>query len=127
MNDKDDPLPPQEFFKNFDIKEAWEDLKDEFRFGTAKTKATSTAKLIGKSLWNVGLHVVRNAPAHIEKAKESMEREAAAQEAKKLSFDKKSNSALVDIVKNGSIDSERKIAYDILRARKMAHEAQKNG
>ncbi len=66
--DHDDQLPPREFFTEFKLNDAWEETKDEFRHGTVKSKATSSAKLIGKSLWNIGLSVAKNLPEHLEKA-----------------------------------------------------------
>lgn len=126
MNDQDDPLPSQEFFKSFDLGEAFQDVKDEFRFGSAKTKVSSAAKLLGKSLWNVGLGVAKNLPAHIEKNKQNMAKDAAARERKKLSFERKSNAELIALVKDGTEDDERKIAYDVLRHRKIQCDAQKS-
>jgi hypothetical protein len=125
-NDQDDPLPQNEFFSSFELDKAWDDVKTEFRQGTVTTKATATAKLLGKSLWNAGLHIAKNAPAYIEKAKAGLEKDAEDQEKKKLVFERKSNSDLVDIAKNGSNDIERRIAFNILKTRKAEHDAQKN-
>lgn len=125
-NDQDDPLPQKEFFSSFELDKAWDDVKTEFRQGTVTTKATSTAKLLGKSLWNAGLHIAKNAPAYIEKAKVGLEKDAEDREKKKLVFERKSNSDLVDIAKNGSDDTERRIAFNILKVRKAEHDAQKN-
>lgn len=126
MNDQDDPLPSQDFFSSFSLKDAWEDVKGEFQSGTAKSKATSTAKLLGKTLWNVGLHVAKNAPAHLAKAKESMEREKAEQEQRKRSLERKSNAELIEIVKTGGDDPDRRLAYGILKERKEAYERTQN-
>lgn len=125
MQDHDDQLPPQEFFKTFDLKNAWGEVKDEFQHGTVKTKATASAKLIGKSLWNAGLNIARNLPEHLEKAKAGIEKQNEEREKKKLSYERKSNGELYDIAKNGSDDVERRIAYDILKVRKAEHDANK--
>ncbi len=125
-NDQDDPLPQKEFFSSFKLDKAWDDVKTEFRQGTVATKATSTAKLLGKSLWNAGLHMAKNAPAYLEKAKAGLEEEAEKREQKKAIFERKSNSDLVDIAKNGSNDTERRIAFNILKIRKAEHDAQKD-
>ncbi len=125
MQDQDDQLPPQEFFREFDLKGAWNEVKDEFQNGTVKTKATSSAKLIGKSLWNAGLNIARNLPEHLEKAKAGIEKQNEEREKKKLSYERKSNGELYDIAKNGSDDVERRIAYDILKVRKAEHDANK--
>lgn len=125
-NDQDDPLPQKEFFSSFKLDKAWDDVKTEFRKGTVTTKATSTAKLLGKTLWNAGLHIAKNAPAYVEKAKAGLEKDAEDSEKKKLFFERKSNSDLVDIAKNGSDDIERRIAFNILKTRKAEYDAQKN-
>jgi len=122
MNDQDDPLPSQEFFSSFSLKDAWEDMKGEFQSGTTKSKATATAKLLGKTLWNVGRHVAKNAPAHLAKAKESLEREKAEQEQRKRGLARKSNAELIEIVKADGDDLERRLAYSILKERKEANE-----
>lgn len=125
-NDQDDPLPQNEFFSSFELDKAWDDVKTEFRQGTVATKATATAKLLGKSLWNAGLHIAKNAPAYLEKAKAGLEKDAEERENKKIFFESKSNSDLVGIAKNGSDDVERRIAFNILKTRKAEYDAQKN-
>lgn len=125
-NDQDDPLPQKEFFSSFELDKAWNDVKTEFRQGTVATKATSTAKLLGKSLWNAGLHIAKNAPAYLEKAKAGLEEDAEKREQKKAVFERKSNLDLVDIAKNGSDDTERRIAFNILKVRKAEHDAKKD-
>lgn len=125
MHDQNDQLPPQEFFTEFKLDEAWEEVKDEFRYGTVKSKAASSAKLIGKSLWNLGLNVAKNLPEHLEKAKAGIEKQNEERERKKQIFERKLNGELYDIAKNGSDDVERRIAYDILKVRKAEHDAKK--
>ena len=124
MSDQDDPLPSTEFFKSFHLGDAWDDVKDEFRFGTTKTKAASAAKFLGKSLWNAGLNIAKNAPAYLEKEKERIAKEAAVSERKKAEFSHRSNADLIAVVKRSTEDSERRIAYDILKQRKEKHDAQ---
>lgn len=125
MQDQDDQLPPREFFLEFKLSDAWDEVKDEFRYGTAKSKAASSAKLIGKSLWNFGLSVARNLPEHLEKAKADLERQHDEHKRKKQIFECKSNRELYDIVRDGTNDVERRIAYDILKVRKAEHDAKK--
>jgi hypothetical protein len=121
-NQEDSP-PDRDFFRDYDLDGAWEELKTEFREGTTKTKAKSTAKLFGKSLWNAGLYVAKNAPALLEKEKTRLEKEAGDRDNKKILFEQKSNAELIDIVKNGSDDTDRKIAYAILKSRKAERDA----
>ena len=123
--DHDDQLPPREFFTEFKLNDAWEETKDEFRHGTVKSKATSSAKLIGKSLWNIGLSVAKNLPEHLEKAKAGIEKQNEARDRKKQSFEHKLNGELYDIAKNGTNNLDRRVAYDILKARKAEHDAYK--
>ncbi len=125
MQNQDDQLPPQEFFADFKLNDAWEEVKDEFQYGTVKSKATSSAKLIGKSLWNLGLNVAKNFPEHLEKAKGGIEKQNEAREKKKQVFERKLNGELYDIAKNSSDNMERRIAHDILKVRKAEHDAKK--
>lgn len=125
MQDQDDQLPPQEFFREFDLKDAWGEVKDEFQHGTVRSKAASSAKLLGKSLWNAGLSIAKNLPEHLEKAKANIEKQNEEREKKKLIYEHKSSGELYDIAKNGSDDIERRIAYDILKVRKAEHDAKK--
>lgn len=125
MQDQDDQLPPREFFTEFKLDEAWEEVKDEFRYGTIKTKAVSSAKLVGKSLWNAGLNFAKNLPEHLEKAKANIEKQNEELERKKEVFERKSNGELYEIAKSGDDDVERRIAYNILKIRKAEHDAKK--
>jgi len=120
--DQEDPLPQKEFFSSFELDKAWDEVKTEFRHGTVATKATSTVKLLGKALWNTGLHIAKNAPAYIERTKAGLEKEAEGRENKKIVFEGKSNSELVNIARNGSDDIERRIAFNILKDRKAAYD-----
>ncbi|WP_312594203.1 hypothetical protein [Stutzerimonas nitrititolerans] len=126
MQDQDDQLTPPEFFKSFDLKEAWNEAKDEFQFGTVKSKASSGAKLLGKSLWNAGLSIAKNLPEHLEKAKASIEKQNEDREKKKQVFERKSNGELYNTAKNGGDDAERRMAFDILKARKAEHDAKQS-
>lgn len=123
--DHDDQLPPREFFTEFKLSDAWDETKDEFRHGTVKSKATSSAKLIGKSLWNLGLHVAKNLPEQLEKARADIEQKNEAREKTKETFERKSNGELYEIAKNSGDNLERRVAYDILRVRKAEHDANK--
>lgn len=109
----------------YDLKRAWDEVKDEFQTGTTKSKAASGAKLVGKSLWNAGVHIARNLPEAMEKSKARAEKQHDERESKKLTYELKSNGELYDIYKNGSDDAERRIAYDILKVRKAEHDANK--
>jgi len=123
--DHDDQPPPREFFTEFKLCDAWDETKDEFRHGTVKSKATSSAKLIGKSLWNLGLHVAKNLPDQLEKARADIEQKNEAREKTKEIFERKLNGELYEIAKNSGDNVERRVAYDILRARKAEHDANK--
>ncbi|BFN27506.1 hypothetical protein PSCT_03074 [Pseudomonas sp. SCT] len=123
--DHDDQLPPREFFTEFKLSDAWDETKDEFRYGTVKSKATSSAKLIGKSLWNLGLHVAKNLPEQLEKARADIEKKNEARMKTKEIFERKLNGELYEIAKNSGDNVERRVAYDILRARKAEHDANK--
>lgn len=126
MQDQDDQLPPKEFFTEFELGDAWSEVKNEFQTGTVKSKAASSAKLIGKSLWNLGLNIAKNLPEHLEKAAASAEKQNNERDRRKALFDRKSNQELYDIAKSNGNDSDRRIAYEILRARKAEHDALKN-
>lgn len=121
-----DDQPSPELLKGFDLKKAWEEVKADYSSGSGKDKAASTAKLLGKSLWNAGLHIVKNAPAQLEKMKEDAEKNRARLEKLEQQLQSKSNAVLIDTVKNGKDDDKRRIAYKILKARKEAMEAESN-
>lgn len=68
----------------FKIKEAFEDAKDSFAYGGSTEKLLSTAKLLGKSVANIGMltaelgaEVVKNLPeATGKKAQELLDKKA---------------------------------------------------
>jgi hypothetical protein len=68
----------------FKIKEAFEDAKDSFAYGSGTDKLSSTAKLLGKSVANIGMfaveigtEVVKNLPeATGKKAQELLDKNA---------------------------------------------------
>lgn len=123
--DQDNQQVDSSFFSSYDLSSAWEETKNEFAYGGLKDKAKSTAKLVGKSLWNTGLHIARNAPEQIKKATQQEQEKQARLENTKATFENMSNEALIQIVKSKRNDSERRLAYEIIKRRKAEYESQK--
>lgn len=123
--DQDDRQIDAGLFRSYDLSSAWAETKNEFAHGGFKDKAKSTAKLVGKSLWNTGLHIARNAPEQLKKAAQRAQEEQARLENTKAAFENMSNEALIQIVKSKKNDSERRCAYEILKRRKAEYESQK--
>jgi len=121
---EEENIQKKNFDFTFDLKEAWEEVKEDFSYGRKRDKAASAAKLFGKALSNFGVHLVKNAPAYAEKAKATVE---ASQENRRIlreKYQSKSNAELVAIVKDdgllGASEDERQSALAVLRERKEA-------
>ncbi|MGB5828486.1 MAG: hypothetical protein WBH22_18840 [Pseudomonas mandelii] len=106
----------------YDLGKAWNEVKDDFSHGSKTDKVASTAKLFGKALSNVGVHLMKNAPAYIEKAKTNLEETQNRREGLNSSYEKKKSSELFQIFKDdgvlGASEEERQVALKILKQRK---------
>jgi hypothetical protein len=67
--------PTKKTFTKFKLNEAWEEVKDEFQYGTLKSKAFSSTKLVGKSIWNLGLNASKTIPKQVNRLNEQYEKE----------------------------------------------------
>lgn len=124
MNDhQNEQSTDTSFFRSFDLAEVWKETKKEFVAGDIKGKALSVAKLLGKSTWNMGLHLARNAPEAAKKIAEEKQNKQVELEALRVSFESMSNEHLMEIAKSKQDISERRVAYDILKQRKSEYEA----
>lgn len=54
----------------FDLKAAWKELKNDFEIGSNKEKATSIAKLVGKTVFNTGARFIEETMKVSAEAKE---------------------------------------------------------
>lgn len=54
--------------------DAWKEVKDDFSHGTGMDRAASTAKLVGKGSFYMGVKFIQNLPDAIEKMKEKQAR-----------------------------------------------------
>ncbi|MBK5513707.1 hypothetical protein [Pseudomonas sp. TH15] len=50
--------------------DAWSEVKDDFSHGTGMARAASTAKLLGKGSFYLGVKFIQNLPHALEKIKE---------------------------------------------------------
>ena len=64
-------------FPYFKIKEAFDEMRSDFNYGDTVDKASSVAKLLGKTVANIGMlsaelgiEVIKSIPEHVEKSAE---------------------------------------------------------
>lgn len=97
----------------FKIKEAFNEARDSFSYGSGSDKLTSTAKLLSKSVANVGLlavefgvEVIKKAPEIVgEKAKEHLDKNSHAMTEEQITRAK-------EAVEKGKESRERRLAKE---------------
>jgi hypothetical protein len=76
MNDNENSQEKKLSIKFFNLGEAIKEVKDEFDYGTGADKVKSSAKLVGKTIFNAGLLAGKVGAAVIKHAPDVMARQA---------------------------------------------------
>jgi len=105
----------------YDLEEAWGETKSDFSFGSNKDKAASTAKLVGKTLFNTGIFAGKLGFKIIKELPQQIEKNQIRREETREKYEEKSDSELQRIIKSdgflGASLDEKAIAKTILRER----------
>lgn len=137
MPNNEDKTKPSELEKlndsYFDLGSAVDDLKVEFKKGDAADKARSSAKLVGKTVFNVGLfagklgwEAIKAAPKVLEHVgNEAGKRNVEIKEIH-AKFENLQDSELLEFVQSkgifGKTHTEKNVAFKILRSRGLSAE-----
>jgi aspartate/tyrosine/aromatic aminotransferase len=105
----------------FDIGKAWNEAKSDFSYGTKTDKAASSAKLVGKTLFNTGLYAGKLGIKFVKELPHQMEKMQMQREEMREKLESKTSPQLLSLIKGdgffGPSTDEKTIAKKILRER----------
>lgn len=117
-------MPDDKEIKNseyYDIGQAWQETKSEFSAGEVRSKATATAKLVGKTLFNTGLLAGKIGVKFAQELPYLIEKARGEREEIRAEYLKKTDADLLKIIRssggNEASSDEKAIARYILRQR----------
>ena len=105
----------------YNIEDAWGEVKSDFSYGSNTEKAASTAKLVGKALFNTGVFAGKLGFQMIKELPHQLEKTQLRRKEMREKLEGKSDGELQNIIKSegifGAELEEKTIASSILRER----------
>ena len=105
----------------FDLEEAWDEAVTDFSAGTNKDIAASTAKLLGKTIFNTGVFAGKLGVSLIKELPHELEKKQVEREEMRKKYEGKSDEELQKIINSDGFfcasHEEKVMAQSILRRR----------